>query len=677
MKSVFPPISIIQRLLLGFGFIIMLLVLAVTIALRAGNQLAGQVDILTGEVAPTLVQSRSVTKDLFMQDKTLRGLLTLPSKEEVSKGRGELARWQLAFEQDVALLGSKASHYQAITGRIQALIELQGRYWQLATRIVDRHAANLARQQTLAQDTSLSRDHKRLLGDLAMQVETLGAHYTAGLKNALVNGLEQLFGNTQAAMKLQDSARIAAQLASNQSLAEAIGNQRRALAAELLKQENAFGGKIDLERSVGPLFDRVVQQSTGDTGLLASHLRLAQESEQLRNQSTQATRIIDAVLGELAEIDSHVDSQLALRVQRSKAILSQLQSLLFVGLLLSLAVSALVLWRIIHSIRTPIKQTLTVLEALSRGDMTRRIPLRQQDEFGQLAGGINALAQEMSNMLGQIVTAAGSLGEMANQNQSAQLSAQRQLEQQRGETANVASAMIEMEHTVHEVAKSAGHAQQTVGEVASQARSASTMSENTLARMNQLSQRLADSRRIVEEVHALGNNIGSILGFISRIAEQTNLLALNAAIEAARAGEQGRGFAVVADEVRQLANHTTQSTTSIQEMITALQQSVHRAVATLVGCTEVMALCAEDSEQSRHTLTRLASSLQQVADLSVQIAAAARQQHDTSQGITINMSNINNISDSNQETLTRVAHTSGQLQRLSQQQLALVQRFSL
>ncbi|MGY3949486.1 hypothetical protein BJP24_06140 [Aeromonas allosaccharophila] len=672
-----PQISIIQRLILGFGLIITLLVLAVMVSLRAGNQLAMQVDILTGEVAPTLVQSRSVTKDLFMQDKALRGLLTLQASDDVSKGRAELARWQQAFEQDLALLANKASHHPAMISRIQALTEQQTTYWQLATQIVDSYAANLKSQQALAEETSLSRDNKRLQGDLAMLVETLGAHYTAGLKSALVNQLEQLFTNTQAAVKLQDTARIAGQLASNQTLTKAIQRQRQTLAAELLKQESAFGSKIDLEQSVGPLFDRVVQQSAGNAGLLATHLRLAQESDQLRNQSTQATRIIDSVLGELAEIDNGVDTQLAQRVQSSKQILSQLQSLLFVGLLLSLAVSALVLWRIIHSIRTPIKQTLTVLEALSRGDMTRRISHRQQDEFGQLAKGINALAQEMSNMLGQIVMAASSLGEMANQNQSAQLNAQRQLEQQRSETASVASAMLEMEHTVRDVAESAGHAQQTVREVATQALTASTMSENTLTRMTQLSHRLADSRRIVEEVHGLGNNIGSILEFISRIAEQTNLLALNAAIEAARAGEQGRGFAVVADEVRQLAKHTTESTTTIQAMITALQQSVHRAVTTISGCTDVMALCADDSEQSRHTLTHLSSSLQQVADLSIQIATAAQQQQNTSQEIASNMNNINSISDDNQEMLTRVAHTSGQLQQLSQQQLALVQRFSL
>lgn len=672
-----PQISIIQRLILGFGLIITLLVLAVMVSLRAGNQLAMQVDILTGEVAPTLVQSRSVTKDLFMQDKALRGLLTLQASDDVSKGRAELARWQQAFEQDLALLANKASHHPAMISRIQALTEQQTTYWQLATQIVDSYAANLKSQQALAEETSLSRDNKRLQGDLAMLVETLGAHYTAGLKSALVNQLEQLFTNTQAAMKLQDTARIAGQLASNQTLTKAIQRQRQTLAAELLKQESAFGSKIDLEQSVGPLFDRVVQQSAGNAGLLATHLRLAQESDQLRNQSTQATRIIDSVLGELAEIDNSVDTQLAQRVQSSKQILSQLQSLLFVGLLLSLAVSALVLWRIIHSIRAPIKQTLTVLEALSRGDMTRRISHRQQDEFGQLAKGINALAQEMSNMLGQIVMAASSLGEMANQNQCAQLNAQRQLEQQRSETASVASAMLEMEHTVRDVAESAGHAQQTVKEVATQALTASTMSENTLTRMTQLSHRLADSQRIVEEVHGLGNNIGSILEFICRIAEQTNLLALNAAIEAARAGEQGRGFAVVADEVRQVAKHTTESTTTIQSMITALQQSVHRAVTTISGCTDVMALCADDSEQSRHTLTHLANSLQQVADLSIQIATSAQQQQNTSQEIASNMNNINSISDDNQEMLTRVAHTSGQLQQLSQQQLALVQRFSL
>lgn len=316
-----PQISIIQRLILGFGLIITLLVLAVMVSLRAGNQLAMQVDILTGEVAPTLVQSRSVTKDLFMQDKALRGLLTQQASDDVSKGRAELARWQQAFEQDLALLANKASHHPAMISRIHALTEQQTTYWQLATQIVDSYAANLKSQQALAaEETSLSRDNKRLQGDLAMLVETLGAHYTVGLKSELVNQLEQLFTNTQAAMKLQDTARIAGQLASNQTLTKAIQRQRQTLAAALLKQESAFGSKIDLEQSVGPLFDWVVQQSAGNTGLLATHLRLAQESDQLRNQSTQATRIIDSVLGELAEIDNSVDTQLAQRVQSSKQI---------------------------------------------------------------------------------------------------------------------------------------------------------------------------------------------------------------------------------------------------------------------------------------------------------------------------------------------------------------------
>ncbi|EPC4036202.1 hypothetical protein QHE53_14990 [Aeromonas salmonicida] len=170
-----PQISIIQRLILGFGLIITLLVLAVMVSLRAGNQLAMQVDILTGEVAPTLVQSRSVTKDLFMQDKVLRGLLTLQTSDDVSKGRAELARWQQVFEQDLALLGNKASHHPAMISRIHALTEQQTTYWQLATQIVDSYAANLKSQQILTEDTSLTRDNKRLQGDLAMLVETLGA----------------------------------------------------------------------------------------------------------------------------------------------------------------------------------------------------------------------------------------------------------------------------------------------------------------------------------------------------------------------------------------------------------------------------------------------------------------------------------------------------------------------
>ena len=673
MKS----ISIIQRIVFGFGFIMLLMILAVVMALHSGQQLASQVDILARQVAPTLVQSRSVTRDLFQQDKELHSLLAQQESASVKNGKEKLQQWQRSFEQDLKTLGQKSQQDPLILKKIAGLKEQQGIYWQMASQLVDSYAANLENQQKISGHNTLGATNKRLLADMAMMVAPLGTHYTVGLSHNLANNLELLVDATLEALKQNDPQLVGKRLTANRQLVTKLQAQRTELAAELLKQESAFGGSIEFEASLGKALDQLLADTAGDKGLLAQHLQLTEESSQLRNQSEQATRIIDAVLGDLSEIDSAIDQQLQSRVDSSQQVLTQLKSVLYIGLVISLLLAALVLWRVIASIRTPMQQTLRVLNALSQGDMTQRIGYTRADEFGQLAIGINGLAQEMRAMLLQVVQSANELGAVADRNLSTLEVTHQQLEQQRTETAGVAAAMVEMEHTVGDVASAAHHSLQSVMEVTRQADEGRTMNESTIGRINLLATQLQGSQQVIEEVHGLSVNIGGILDVISQIAEQTNLLALNAAIEAARAGDQGRGFAVVADEVRNLARRTAASTSEIQSMISALQSSVRQAVEAIRSSGEVMTTCTLDSENTKQSINSISDALQHIADLSSQIAAAAEQQQCTSAEISRNMNNINDIAEINRTALAQVGSTSGQLQQLSQEQQTLVQKFSL
>ena len=673
MKS----ISIIQRIVFGFGFIMLLMILAVVMALHSGQQLASQVDILARQVAPTLVQSRSVTRDLFQQDKELHSLLAQQESASVKNGKEKLQQWQRSFEQDLKTLGQKSQQDPLILKKIAGLKEQQGIYWQMASQLVDSYAANLENQQKISAHNTLGATNKRLLADMAMMVAPLGTHYTVGLSHNLANNLELLVDATLEALKQNDPQLVGKRLTANRQLVTKLQAQRTELAAELLKQESAFGGSIEFEASLGKALDQLLADTAGDKGLLAQHLQLTEESSQLRNQSEQATRIIDAVLGDLSEIDSAIDQQLQSRVDSSQQVLTQLKSVLYIGLVISLLLAALVLWRVIASIRTPMQQTLRVLNALSQGDMTQRIGYTRADEFGQLAIGINGLAQEMRAMLLQVVQSANELGAVADRNLSTLEVTHQQLEQQRTETAGVAAAMVEMEHTVGDVASAAHHSLQSVMEVTRQADEGRTMNESTIGRINLLATQLQGSQQVIEEVHGLSVNIGGILDVISQIAEQTNLLALNAAIEAARAGDQGRGFAVVADEVRNLARRTAASTSEIQSMISALQSSVRQAVEAIRSSGEVMTTCTLDSENTKQSINSISDALQHIADLSSQIAAAAEQQQCTSAEISRNMNNINDIAEINRTALAQVGSTSGQLQQLSQEQQTLVQKFSL
>lgn len=673
MKS----ISIIQRISLGFGFIILLLILAVVMALNSGQQLAAQVDMLANQIVPTLVQSRSVTRDLFSQDKALRNLLSQQEAQVVKREQSQLTQWQQAFEKDLQQLQLKTQNHPEMQKRIRNLAEQQKIYWQLTTQLIESYATNLANQQALRQNTGLETRSKRFISDLSIMVAPLGAHYTVGLSHNLANNLELMVSATQEALSQHDPESVAVKLESNRQLAAKLDAQRKELATELLKQESAFGGNIDFEASLGNSLNELLKQTSTDEGLLGQHLRLTSESSQIRNQSEQSARIIDSVLAELTGMDKLTDQQLQSRVSLTQQILVNLRYVLFIGLLVSLSLAGLVLWRVIAAIRQPLKQILAVLDALGRGDMTRSIGYNKRDELGQIARGINALASQMRNMLGQVVQTANELGAVAERNLNTLEITHLQLEQQRTETASVATAMVEMEHTVGDVAKAATHSMESVVQVTQKAAQGRNISDINIQRINKLASQLATSQHVIEEVHGLSVNIGGILDVISQIAEQTNLLALNAAIEAARAGDQGRGFAVVADEVRNLARRTADSTTEIQAMITALQQSVGQAVSEISASGEAMSVCTADSEQTKQTIDDISNALQQIADMSSQIAAAAEQQQCTSAEIARNLNNINGIADQNRQEINKVAATSNQLQQLSAEQQNLISQFAL
>ncbi len=673
MKS----LSIIQRLAAGFGIIILLLIGIALLALRTGQQLYGQVDILSHQVAPTLVQSRSVTRDLFSQDKTLRYLLGQQEAQIVQRDQSKLQEWQQRFEQDLKDLRKLAHSDATLQKHIDELAEQQAVYWQQASQLVGDYATNLASQQKLREQANLAAPTQRFKADLANMVSSLGANFAVGLSRNLADNLDLLVSNVVDGLGQHEAAQVQRRLDNNRALAQKLQGQRRELADALSKQESAFGTAIDFEGTLGKALDSLLATTTADNGLLGQHLQLTAQSEQLRNQSDLSARIIDTVLADLGDIDKVIDTQLQQGVARTTAVLNSLRMALFASLLVSLAIAGIVLWRIIAAIRTPMRRTLDVLHALGDGDMTRTLHHPQQDEFGHLARGINALAAQMRQMLGEVAQSASELGTVSERNLTTLKQTYHQLEQQRSETAGVAAAMLEMEHTVADVASAAHHSMTEIVRVSDQAAQGRAISDSNIQRINRLAGELGDSQEVIEKVHGLSVNIGGILDVISQIAEQTNLLALNAAIEAARAGEQGRGFAVVADEVRNLARRTAQATTEIQTMITALQQSVSQAVTAIRLSGESMSACTEESEQARQAMDAISTALQHIADMSSQIAAAAEQQQSTSAEIARNLNNINQIADQNQQEIDKVAQTSDQLQQLSASQQTLIHRFTL
>ena len=290
---------------------------------------------------------------------------------------------------------------------------------------------------------------------------------------------------------------------------------------------------------------------------------------------------------------------------------------------------------------------------------------------------LKMLQARIRTVLGRVNDATHPLQTLATDLQDSSHQAFLDINEQDAQTQQMAAAMTQMASTAHEIARNIQDTNSQVTEARSSCQHTVQQLDQTEQQMELLARQAEHAFHSAVELANESERIGSVMGEIQGIAEQTNLLALNAAIEAARAGEQGRGFAVVADEVRNLAGRTAQSTSEIQTMIENLQQGVARAVNVMQECSREMDSCVDQSSQANNAMEEVQGIVVLISDMSSQIASAAEQQQATSADIATNLNRISDISDLNYQGIERVAETSQQLDSLAEQQEGLVQRFRL
>lgn len=227
------------------------------------------------------------------------------------------------------------------------------------------------------------------------------------------------------------------------------------------------------------------------------------------------------------------------------------------------------------------------------------------------------------------------------------------------------------------MASSAQSSLQMVQQVETASESGRVIMSQNISTINQLETRLNESVEATNDLRRMSSQIGSILDVIRNIAEQTNLLALNAAIEAARAGEQGRGFAVVADEVRVLAQRTTESTAEIENMISNLQSSSTSASKVIESCMKDMEQSVEQASNANSAMEEIQALIIEISQMSTHISQAAAEQNETTASIARSIEDINLISDESYRAMAEIADNSTNLTQLASQQSALVHRFKL
>ncbi|KPB97494.1 Histidine kinase [Pseudomonas amygdali pv. lachrymans] len=359
---------------------------------------------------------------------------------------------------------------------------------------------------------------------------------------------------------------------------------------------------------------------------------------------------------------------------------SSAQSSLYVAVATVVLMLIIVLWLasvIIRNIKVAVVDVNRTLMALSTRDLTARTRYIGKDEFGEISRNLDNMAHQISEVISEIGSATAQVATAAEQSSAVALQTSQNVAQQRQGTDQVATAISEMSATVKDVARSTTDAAEMSQRVNNSTVQGKTEIDNTIGLIQELSVQAEETSRIIDELKGESNSISSVLDVIRGVADQTNLLALNAAIEAARAGEQGRGFAVVADEVRNLAKKTQDSTVSIQKMIANLQSGSERAAASMQETLGKAQEGASNVVRAGELLEEIAEGIATISDRNIQVASAAEEQSLVAEEIHRNVDDINSLVIQVSAGAEQTAVTSRELARLAEQQQGLVGRFKV
>ncbi|WP_165839990.1 methyl-accepting chemotaxis protein [Motiliproteus coralliicola] len=443
--------------------------------------------------------------------------------------------------------------------------------------------------------------------------------------------------------------------------------------------------KQRIQAATRPLLDgesEFLQQQTRELHQQFERSGLLLEDEVLLAESIEGEweTFFDAVSGinqsAFALIEASLDrvnDKLVEREQQQQAEFG----ILLAGVLLVLLVSSYLMAGFIVQVRQSIHTILASARLVSRGDLTTKVVLDSRDELGQLGREFNLMIERIHDLIGEVGTTtelvtdqAGAVAVIAGQSSQS-------VELQRSGTEEVATAMGQMVASVQEVARGAQQGSDQAGLVNKQVNRGQEIVQHTLAEINQLSQDIGDSTHVIDRLAGDSDNISRVLDVIKTIAEQTNLLALNAAIEAARAGEQGRGFAVVADEVRTLAQRTQDSTQDIEEIISRLQAGINDAVAAMQTSQRSVSQTVNQSAELKLALDEVTAAMGLILEGSLQIASAAEQQTAVAGEVDQKIAAISTLGNQTAEGAKETEQACQQMQQQSGRLAAAVSSFKV
>ena len=527
-------------------------------------------------------------------------------------------------------------------------------------------------------------------GFFALLVIGLGL-FSLGQNRVIKEGEEQIVGNVIPSVQTIGEIRAdllslrmhnqALMLASSQAETQAVHQNIETAKAALEKHVRQFEGLLLTDRG-REVYSRMTSQLATYLNNQARYLKALDDQNdtellKLSGQDGEMAHSGNALSTTVNELAGLVDGKVTRLAAASMATYRTTIAITVAVMLAALAGTLLLAWRFTRSLTGPLEKALAVAERIAANDLSRSVEQDGRDEPGRLLAAMARMQDNLRGTLERLTLSSNTLASTSEEMSAVTETGLRGIQRQNDELAQAATAVNQMTTAVEEVARNASAASAAAQDSRSSADLGQRRVEETLTTIHALHTAVASSSGEIDGLAAQVQRISGVLDVIRGIAEQTNLLALNAAIEAARAGEAGRGFAVVADEVRALAARTQQSTGEIEDMIGAIQGGAGKAVDAMATSNQQAAACLEVAAAAGEALAEIGRHIVQITERNLSISAATEEQAQVAREVDRNLTSIRDLSTQNAAGASQTATASTDLARLAGELNGAVRQFRL